>query len=213
MEENFRNGKSPMNAVHKSGTGQSLAIPQLGFVEGAKEFNEVASILRAVRSTLSRLFVNFCNSFFCFTAGLPRLKAALLELSNIEEFCCAPDFNPHGPELWSLALFPEIKRLVVFYAPLGYLMDTIRSLLNLQTLISAYPYPNALEEDLIPFLWATDGLKSIMVVLGTHPDDYPEHLSVLMRRSGFRGDGSGFKMSLEGVLKAIQEGELWTHSE
>ncbi|KAG9029953.1 hypothetical protein FRB95_004706 [Tulasnella sp. JGI-2019a] len=191
---------------------QSLTIAQFEFLSGAKELHEIASILRAVRSTLSRLFINFYDSSVWCTPEFPILKAALLELSNIEEFCFTLDYDLYGPKLWPLALFPKIKRLVTFYIPLDCLTDTIRSLPNLQALIAAHPNPDTLEEDLIPFSRAAEGLKSVMVVLDTDPDEYQpnaEHLSALMRRSGFRGGGGVFKMSVEGTLKAILEGELW----
>ncbi|KAG9002429.1 hypothetical protein FRB94_003948 [Tulasnella sp. JGI-2019a] len=99
----------PGTATQKARFVQSLAIPRLNFVSGAKDLHEIASILCAARSTLSRLFATFFDSSFWCTPGLPILKAALLELSNIEEFCLAPDLTPIRPRTLASGIVPQDK--------------------------------------------------------------------------------------------------------
>ncbi|KAG9002433.1 hypothetical protein FRB94_003952 [Tulasnella sp. JGI-2019a] len=166
----------------------SLAIPYLNYISGAKVVLEIASILRAVRSTLSRLFINFYRSYFWAYPEFRILKAALLELSNIEEYSFASNGVTFGLELSPMASFPKIKRLMTLEVPLHYITDKIKSLPNLQVLITEHSDIRTLEEDLLRFLRAAEGLKSIVVVLDTEPATGQldtENLSALMQRSAF----------------------------
>ncbi|KAG9002432.1 hypothetical protein FRB94_003951 [Tulasnella sp. JGI-2019a] len=198
---------------------QSLTISQLDYMSETKVVLEVASILHAVWSTLSHLFIDLSESNYWYIWRVLRyqiLKAAFSELSNIEEYSLAPDTGTFILEPSPMASFLRIKRLMTLGVSLSYFTDIIKSLPNLQVLIAMHPDTRTLEQDLLRFLRATGGLKSIVVVLDTEPatDQLDtEHLSALMQKSAFRGGGSVFKMTPEEALESIQEGEMWRHFE
>ncbi|KAG9027710.1 hypothetical protein FRB95_007442 [Tulasnella sp. JGI-2019a] len=205
-------------AKQKARMIQSLAI--VGFdaqPPTARQLLQIASILRAVRSTVSRLFIDvsgYSDAYIDESTEFQMLKAALFELSNIEEYCIAGNRPSLGLELRPIASSSKIKRLMTLYIPLKALARTIGTLPNLQTLVAAFPQYEIPQEDVVTFLGALGTLKGTTVVLDPITATYyTKPLRTSMQQSPCIRTGVVVEMLFSELTTAIEEGEIWTLSE
>ncbi|KAG8981713.1 hypothetical protein FRB94_010509 [Tulasnella sp. JGI-2019a] len=210
-------------ATQKARMIKSLAIDKFGDrpVE-PEDLLQLASILRAVRSTVSRLFIDVLNYPSDFgeaddpaVSAFQEWKAALFELSNIEEYCFAPRPPFNNLELRPKASSSKIKRLVMLYTPLNELANTVGSLPSLEFLIVSFAGQHTvIEEDPFTFLEAGGVLKRVVVVI--HSPTFPpqtEPLRAWMRRGVCKERGFIIEMPFQTSMKEIGEGKIWDHSD